>query len=227
MALRFNGSTQYLTCANSSSLNPTAGLTLCGWIKRENLAKYDLILHKPYTSHSGVYYQYSLIVYPNQLFFWIVVGGVLKYLQVSSPTLVGVWYFVAGTFDGTTMSVFLDCVSKGSQVNAGTLTTYATSLFMGGNSAAGAWSQSHHFDNRIYNRALSLPELFSVMYSRGSDSIMNGLQGRWLLADKPNGTNSDNSASEIRDISGNGNHGTCFNTPVFYDAPLKLHSRKR
>jgi hypothetical protein len=75
-------------------------------------------------------------------------------------------------------------------------------------------------DLRIYDRALSDEEIIIIYNSHGSDNIKNGLILHSLFSDKPSGTNSDNSVDEIKDISGNENHGTCFNSPVFYGASV-------
>lgn len=46
------------------------------------------------------------------------------------------------------------------------------------------------FDVRSYNRALSVAEIAAIYYARGADNIVNGLVGRWLLNEKPDGSES-------------------------------------
>lgn len=76
-------------------------------------------------------------------------------------------------------------------------------------------------DLRYYNRVLSLAEVKSIHYAQGNDNIVNGLVGRWLMNEKADGQVAAG-ASFVIDISGNGNHGTPVNEPVYRGASLKL-----
>ncbi|MBW1973925.1 MAG: hypothetical protein JRI44_13990, partial [Deltaproteobacteria bacterium] len=78
------------------------------------------------------------------------------------------------------------------------------------------------WDVRIYqNKALSVDEMRIIYYSRGNDNIVDGLVGRWLMDEKPDGT-ATSGANSVIDISGNGNHGTPYNSPVYRSAPVRL-----
>ena len=76
-------------------------------------------------------------------------------------------------------------------------------------------------DTRIYNKDLSPAEIQSIYHSRGADNIVNGLVGRWLMNEKPDGSTASG-ASSVIDISKEGNHGTPANSPVYRASPLKL-----
>jgi len=74
---------------------------------------------------------------------------------------------------------------------------------------------------RLYNRQVSLAEIKSIYYAQGNDNIVNGLVGRWLMNEKPDGQ-AATVANSVIDISGNGNHGTPVNSPTYRGAPMKL-----
>ncbi len=101
-----------------------------------------------------------------------------------------------------------------------------------GNMVIGAWlyhintTWYGYFDGKIgdvrfYNRALSPAEIKSIYNSRGSDNIVNGLVGRWLMNEKTDGGTAT-VASSVIDISKEGNHGTPVNSPVYRVAPIEL-----
>jgi len=76
-------------------------------------------------------------------------------------------------------------------------------------------------DLRIYDRVLSPTEIRIIHYAQGADNIVDGLVGRWLINEKPDGTAAAG-ASSVIDISGNGNHGTPVNSPIYRGAPMRL-----
>jgi len=77
------------------------------------------------------------------------------------------------------------------------------------------------FDVRLYKRALSEAEVNIICNSRGFDNVVSNLMARWLMDEKPDGTAASGSNSII-DLSGNGNHGTPYNSPVYRSAPVRM-----
>ena len=71
------------------------------------------------------------------------------------------------------------------------------------------------FDVRIYNRALTANEIAEIYHKRGADRVWQGLVGRWRLDEFVTG-------ASVRDLSGNGNHGTPYNSPVYQASPHRL-----
>jgi len=76
-------------------------------------------------------------------------------------------------------------------------------------------------DVRIYNKFMSEAEAKTICFSHGNDNIVDGLVGRWLMDEKPDGT-SASGANSVIDISGNGNHGTPYNSPIYRSAPVTI-----
>ena len=117
------------------------------------------------------------------------------------------WFFVVGTYDGTTQKLYVDGSIASSQATSQTISTttdatigrqtisFADSRYMNGNLANVA----------IWNRALSSDEINSVMFKSIdglTPSELSGLQA-WYSLDDIDGTN-------VPDSSGNGNNGTAY-----------------
>src|SRR5262249_8483048 len=71
------------------------------------------------------------------------------------------WSHLAATYDGATLSLYLNGNLVSSQAMSGSLTTSTGALRIGGNSVFGDYFQGLIDDVRIYNRALSLNEIRS------------------------------------------------------------------
>lgn len=65
--------------------------------------------------------RYDGINGPQQLHFFLRMGGVLRHIRVNGVLQVGVFHHVAGTFDGSTMRLYLDGVEVGSLPVSGTI----------------------------------------------------------------------------------------------------------
>jgi len=76
-------------------------------------------------------------------------------------------------------------------------------------------------DVRIYTRVWSLAEAKIFHFANGNDNITNDLYLHWRMNEKPDGQAAAG-AGVIIDISGNGNHGTPVNNPVYQVAPVRL-----
>jgi hypothetical protein len=76
-------------------------------------------------------------------------------------------------------------------------------------------------DFRVYNRVISTAEANIIYEHRGNDNITNGLVFRGLCNEKPTGTAAAG-AGVVIDISGNGNHTTPANNPVYKEFALTL-----
>jgi len=94
-------------------------------------------------------------------------------------------------------------------------------LYIGDYGGGGYDFTGQIFDLRFYNRVLSVAERTAIYYARGNDNIVNGLKARWLMNEKPDGQ-AASGANSVIDISGNGNHGTPVNSPIYRGAPMRL-----
>lgn len=126
------------------------------------------------------------------------------------------------TRDATTIYLYLNDSLEDSVADSTNLTN-AANLRIGYRNAG----YSGQFDGRIWDAcickgvSLSLTQVKIIQYAQGADNIVDGLVGRWLMNEKPDGETAT-VASSVIDISGQGNHGTPTDSPVYRAAPVRL-----
>ncbi|MCX6230246.1 MAG: T9SS type A sorting domain-containing protein [Bacteroidetes bacterium] len=197
-AYHFNGLNNYILVANSASLNPTNAITLCAWYKPESFSNDGStgIIDKGYTSYNPPYYQYRFAT-PGEyssatydMFSFSVTSNNISN-GFNTPNhfyTVGNWYFLVGTYDGTTLKFYINNVLIQSMPMSGPLNAYNTPLYIGRNSIDPTGFLKGTVDNvRIYDRALSVPEI-NVLYIENNCSNMpvvsySGLNSMYTTGD--------------------------------------------
>jgi hypothetical protein len=124
------------------------------------------------------------------------------------------WHHVVGTYDGATVNIYVDGVAGTSGALTGLIDSNSGyPLCIGSiNGDSSATCQTSTFNGildevRLYNRALSANEVkglynsASTKFNKTNTSLNNGLIGHWTFDGKDMTPN-------VRDISGQGNHGT-------------------
>ena len=118
--------------ANSLSLNPTSQLTIEAWIRPQALNGQTAIVDKIYRSGGTSNHQYALVTQGSEVGFYVMLGESLQSVASSGGGLVaGVWYHVAGVYDGTSLKVYVNGAEKGSRSASGSITAYSTGLYIG------------------------------------------------------------------------------------------------
>lgn len=183
--------------------------TLSTWIKTEGL-DWEIIMNK--RGSDSAWYRWSLNAggHPN-----ILTMEMSSSIYVFGNTNIndGNWHLVNFVRDGSDGFMYVDGQLDGS-ANVGTLDILeSTPLYLGSHLSGGAYFSGFMDDARIYNRALSAEEI-SKLY-RGEWVSDTGLVGHWEMDEGHGG--------QVRDKSGNGNHGTIYgatwgdNSPEWVD----------
>jgi nitrous oxidase accessory protein NosD len=176
-ALSFDGVDDWIDCGNDASLNPSTAITLAAWYKPTIPwvgAGNDPIIDKSHTLQSYLEYQYHLGVCGNQyegsnplaLSFDITSGG--TYYWIGSPAnsvSFDQWSFIVGTYDGSTMKLYIDDVMKSSQIASGTLSNNGQNLSIAKyiiNSGYEKFLPGIIDEVRIFNRALTEDEIHQL-----------------------------------------------------------------
>ena len=191
MALYFDGSDEVIV-PSDASLNPTSGLTVMAWIRADDWNGNRRIVQK------GVDDQYRLID-EGSLEFGL--SGVTDGDIATPLPSTEVWHHVVGTYDGSSIKLYVDSILKISQSASGSLATSSTSLYIGNkplSSYSGDFFKGSIDEVRIYNRALTIQEINNTMTNASptSDGLVLYFSFETLLG------------STCTDLSGYGNDGT-------------------
>ena len=126
----FDGATSLINCGNDASLN-TLGLTYIYWVRPTvSFAAGPVVIGKGGFG-AGWYMQ---ILASGQFAPYIkLVAGEITSGECGSTTLaiLGLWYCVAFTYDGTTAIIYVNGVAEVSHVEAGVINTNATAMIIG------------------------------------------------------------------------------------------------
>ncbi len=117
---------------------------------------------------------------PGQPFFALTHAGVCHELQANRAIVDGAYHHVAATYDGTTMSIYVDGVPSGSLVASGEYANVAGGKLVVGNATA----YNNPFDGQIDEvRVWSLARTPGQIASAMSTEIVpqSGLAGYWRL----------------------------------------------
>ncbi len=189
-AYRFDGVDDYIRIKNSDTLNPKQ-ITVSAWYFATQSFSGDgnnVIIHKPYTSHTPPYYQWHLGVggdqYNNSGNFSFdgctaiptafTTGG----KKMGTTDVVGKWNHITTSFDGTVLKVYvngkLEKIST-TLPNSSPISSYNTDVFIGKHGSLSRQSVDYTpgviDDLRLYNRALTEAEI-KQLYTGASTEIV-------------------------------------------------------
>lgn len=184
--LKFDGDGDYVDCSNDNSLKITGPLTICGWVKPDNLTGSKAIASRYRTTDNQR--AYMLTVTNDTIKFWIDPNGDYINIKVvfSNRTIDTSWHHAVGRYDGTNMNIFIDGV-KDSNNN-----TVSGIYASGANNRIGAYDSGYFFNGligqvQIYNRALSDAEIAHLyrepfsMFGRAIEPILLYPAGQLVL----------------------------------------------
>ncbi len=151
MARSFASNADYIVVADRSALDVTTGVTCHAWIKTSTAPDYDVIMSKAAATWTSPYSLYGLRLEGagvDKITFWINDLGNAANVATGSTIIVGgaynnVWVAVGGTFDGTTMRVYLAGAQDISKGLVTSINTSAFDLFIGGDTSQNAQGAMH------------------------------------------------------------------------------------
>jgi Concanavalin A-like lectin/glucanases superfamily/Domain of unknown function (DUF1929)/Bacterial Ig domain/Purple acid Phosphatase, N-terminal domain len=161
-ALSFNGASNWVTVPDTAALRLAGAMTLEAWVRPAANTGWRTVLMKerPAGMSYGLYgYDDSgrpPAVYGNY-------GGTDVSAGGGTALALNTWSHLAGTYDGTTMRLYVNGVQVASKARTGALTSSTSPLRIGGNAAWGEYFSGLIDDVRVYNRALSAAEVGTDM----------------------------------------------------------------
>lgn len=185
----FAGDNDYVSIAESTSLQPGTQMTISAWVKADALASDISLIDK---TNNG--YGFALKLNSGTPQFRNGTGAAYSDLSATSTISTGVWYHLVGTLDSAGnkriyINGSLSNISSGETFNGN-----STSVPLKFGVRTAAYYTGQLDEARIYNRALSADEV-SQLYN-----FAPGPVGYWKM--------DEGSGSTALDSSGNGNNAT-------------------
>ena len=202
---KFDGVGSYVNVGDQSALKQNAVSITC-WVKIKNGSSTgDIVAQNTVNSDYGYRLYYDANI--NRIRFGIndEAGNSAKYVDSSNTINTGEWYFVAGTWDGTTAKFYLNSNLEESKT--------ITQIFHGGDILFGAantsspflYLEANLFDIRIFDYELSQSQINDI-YSTGNIQSPKSL-GRWAFSE-----GNDNFLYDV--VPNSGKHGEIKNASL-------------
>jgi hypothetical protein len=239
-AVTLDGNSGAITAPNSATLNPTSGLTLEAWVKPTSVGgNQEPLVLKGFTSHTPPYYQYGLFLYdygayPRDVSFALSLGGAFVNIDaINTGWQYGVWNHVVATYDGQSMSIYVDGVLRARRTASGAIDTYPTDVTLGkyanitGQTLNGGLGEA-----AIYSTAMTAARIQAHYWASAPSTA--GLASATpyrtaILADHPGGfwPLNEPAGVDAHDQSGNANNGSFSSAGVSFGVagPLKSGDR--
>jgi hypothetical protein len=170
----FNGTTDFIEVTNSTSLNPTNGITLDCWVyvtgNQNN--------HRDILSKDGETSNRQFILTDsdqNKFRAHIGVSNVLYFIDATNTVPLNTWTHVAMTYDQTNLVLYVNGIPQTTGAVSGPIMTTTQPFRIGGGAPAGA--SQYYFAGRIdepdlFSRALSASEILAI-YNAGAAGKYN------------------------------------------------------
>ena len=167
-ALSFDGINDWVTVADHASLDLTTGMTLEAWVRPGAMSGWETVLMKERTAgyvyglyaHDGAPLNGGAAVPSGN----VTAGGAVRTLRGTTELAVGTWTHIATTYDGTTQRLFVNGQEVASRPQTGPIAVSGGVLRIGGNNSwTDEFFQGEIDEVRVYNRALSQPEIANDM----------------------------------------------------------------
>jgi len=220
MALSFNGSNQYVI--KNSDLGITGGvITLSIWVKLNaeiSSGEWCFVSQIDAGTHVKYAIDYKYNSGTRQLSFYRTRYAVVDNQATYNITLgTSNWYHLVLTYDGSNVKGYVNGVLQaGPTASSGNGTSGGSDCFAVASEGGTVFhANATLFDARCYNRVITDNEISEIYHKRGADRVWQGLVGWWRLDEFVTG-------ASVRDLSGKGNHGTPYNSPVYQASPHRL-----
>ena len=157
-ALTFNGTSARVTVNDAASLHLTTGMTLEAWVNPTTVsAKWRDVVYKG----DDNYYLEGTSRNASRPAMGGTFGGLPLY--GTGALTKNKWAYLAATYDGATLRLYVNGVQVASRAQTGNIATSANPLEIGGDSINGQYFAGVIDEVRIYNRALSASEVLADM----------------------------------------------------------------
>lgn len=155
-ALSFDGVNDWVSVADSSSLDLTDGMTVEAWVRPSRLGGWRTVVLKERAG--GIVYSLYADQGRGRPVGQVYIGGERDAVGSAGVPL-GAWTHLAATFDGSTVRLFVNGSLAGSAALTGKMAASTGPLRIGGNGIWSEWFAGLVDEVRVYSRALSAAEI--------------------------------------------------------------------
>jgi len=167
-ALLFDGVDDYVVVNNAANLNPTGAITLAAWVKWNIIPSTGLSWASIINKNSDNQYRLHHNTTNTSFEFAVRTTGGGKWVTSTTVPAMGVWYFVAATYDGLIMKIYVNGTLENSIAHSGTLSTSSSAVNIGKRAVSNDRFFNGTIDEAsIYSNALTAAEI-QTLYLAGS-----------------------------------------------------------
>ncbi|MEW5904442.1 MAG: DUF6701 domain-containing protein [Pseudomonadota bacterium] len=175
---RFNGTDAYVSVANNALLSP-ARVSVAAWVRHDSAAfkSWEAILAKGDTSYRMHLNGGCSLNTPttNALDFGLNTGCATADVSSATVPVANQWYHVVGTYDGATLSLYIDGARVGSVAYAGSVTSNTFPLYIGANSQQANRFWSGDLDEvKVYSTALTAAQVSTIYANENAGKNWDG-----------------------------------------------------
>ena len=164
-ALSFNGSSNNVLVNNSVNLNFTTSMSVSAWIKWNinpgTGVAYATIVNKNGDSQ----YRLQHNATNTKFEFGIKTNSGDTYVTSTTTPLIGVWYHLVGTWDGSLVKIYVNGALEQTRARTGTIPSSTFPLKIGATSLDARWFNGIIDEVSIWDRALSQEEVTQIYSS--------------------------------------------------------------
>lgn len=157
-ALNFDGVNDYVEIPYNAALNPKTALTVEAWVNPSINKAWQRIVSKSAYPNTD----YSLFRGDkNNIAISVKIGSIARTVYSPENSVpIGAWTYVAGTYDGTSLKLYINGKQVGCIAISGEINAHAEALRIGGD-PAGDYFKGMIDEVSIYNKALTATEILS------------------------------------------------------------------
>jgi RHS repeat-associated protein len=175
-ALSFDGVDDIVSVADATSLDLDDGMTLMAWVRPLSLSDWRTILLKEWGGGLS-YGLYAAGDGPPSIWTTIFEGPASAHAPSSLP--LDTWSHVSATYDGSSLSLYVNASLVASETSAGLITHVDDQLSIGGNLVWGEYFEGTIDDVRVYAKPLSQSEIEADMNA----PVTEGCEGAGICDD--------------------------------------------
>ena len=166
-ALEFDGINDSAQAADVPNLNPSQ-MTIAAWVKLDsspNAVGYDMWVVNKYSATNDKGYALLIDTYysKDRVGFYLGNGSSTTLLRSSSDIVIGTWYHIAATYDGSTMKVYIDGEEDNSTSHITGISTFNNHLFIGGSNTDSLYFDGIIDEVRIYDSNMTQEQIAELM----------------------------------------------------------------